>query len=130
MTNANAALSTPGEPRRFSLEVAQPGEKIAARNGLAARVCDLGYEIVDTDRDLEVVCSLLTNLRLFLTLACHDPLPAERAALALLACDILGASLLQPSGGGPNGGFAGLGDLAPLMSDAGFALADPAEATA
>jgi hypothetical protein len=126
LTNATSALSPPGEPRRFNLAVAQPGEKVAARTGLAARVCDLGYEIVDTDRDLEVVCSLRTNMRLFLALACRDPLEAERAALALLACDVLGASLLQSSGNAPSD-LRELGDLAPLMSEAGFSLADPAE---
>lgn len=129
LTNAASALSPPGEPRRFNLAVAQPGEEIAARTGLAARVCDLGYEIVDTDRDLEVVCSLRTNMRLFLGLSCRDPLTSERAALALLACDVLGASLLQPSGSMP-GDLRELGDLAPLMSEAGLSLADPLEASA
>lgn len=125
VTNATAALGPPMEPRRFNLAVAQPGEDVAARSGLAARVCDLGYEIVDVDRDLEVVCSLRTNMRLFLALACRDPLASERAALALLAFDILGASLLRASGDSPDD-LAELGDLGPLMSEAGFSLAEAA----
>lgn len=133
LTNAVEALAPRAGARLLAWGVrptdaetaAEPAVEPAAEAGMLRVTADaLGYRIAGDG----AACEIRSNLRLFLALAARRPDEVEPAALALLACDLLGASRLhagpsEPGGGVPPG-------LAALLGDVGFSLEAPAEAAA
>jgi hypothetical protein len=121
VTNANAALALRTEPVRMLW-----GAPSAGRAGdLLAEAHDLGYRLRRLDAPAlpgPVVGEIRADLRPFLALAARRPRAVERAALALLLCDTLGASVLRVAERDP-----ATAALAGLLGHVGFRL-DAAEA--
>ena len=125
LTNAVEALAPRAGARLLAWGVrpadAETAAEPAAGPGMLRVTADaLGYRIAGDG----AACEIRSNLRLFLARAARRPDEVEPAALALLACDLLGASRLHAGGGGVPPG------LAALLGDVGFSLEAPAEAAA
>ena len=125
LTNAVEALAPRAGARLLAWGVrpadAETAAEPAAGPAMLRVTADaLGYRIAGDG----AACEIRSNLRLFLALAARRPDEVEPAALALLACDLLGASRLHAGGGGVPPG------LAALLGDVGFSLEAPAEAAA
>jgi hypothetical protein len=125
VSNASLALAPRLGPRRLAWGVAPAGgASPPAGDDLTIERSDLGYRVRGSGVEAGVL-PVRTNLRLFLSMASRTPHEIEAAVTALLAFDMLGASILRLPGSGPDA----TPDLLDLMGEVGLSV-DVGEAAA